>query len=647
MRRHHLPHYVSWIAGVLAILVLGVVFAETYRTVPYLETSAATEAAQEVAEPQLISSIAVGINVATDPEASFDGSGTGIQGDDVLSYRVRYGNTGTGDGEDITFAIPLPAGGTFVPGSIVVNGEVQTDSADGDLGRVGAGQVTIAFPRVPAFAVGQIAFAVKATGAVGSTLSTQVNLSGANIPSSTSNSVTNTITAEAPPEPEPEPEPTPAPEVVPEPTPEPAPAPEAPPPPTPTQAPAAPPVAPAAPPEVAPPPEPIAPPVEEPPVTITEPEVVTVQPEAPPVLGARFIGTIREASKRVVEFVAANEPQVQTTLLVVAPFIVVATPAIAGHIPLLPTMLYHFFSWIFSLLGVKKRRKPWGVIYDSITKRPVPLTVVRIFEKSSGSLVSTQVTDRQGRFAFLVKPGEYTLKVTKPAYVYPSAIVTQEKDAQYTNVDTGHSFTVVEGQPVRLNVALDPVDLKGRARTAGGLIYLGNAVRRGFRWIAVPVLLIGMLFAALLVGVDVSAFNVGSLLVYLFFLIFHLVFQAKHIKSWGTTFDSNTLEPVPLSLIQMIEPQYNRILQSRLSDYDGRFNFLPPKGAYTLRVEKGGYRFPSSAKEQRGPFKRWYRGDDFTIRKDEGFVTMDVPMDPDASVAPAQPTPLDNEPVQK
>ena len=54
-------------------------------------------------------------------------------------------------------------------------------------------------------------------------------------------------------------------------------------------------------------------------------------------------------------------------------------------------------------------------------------------------------------------------------------------------------------------------------------------------------------------------------------------------------FDFDNNQPVELVTLQLIDPQYSKVVMSRLSDYQGRFRFLPEPGEYTLKAHKQGY----------------------------------------------------------
>jgi len=63
---------------------------------------------------------------------------------------------------------------------------------------------------------------------------------------------------------------------------------------------------------------------------------------------------------------------------------------------------------------------PWGTIYNSKTKEPEELVIVRVFDAADNRLLEAKVTDKEGRFSFLVPPGRYYLTVRKENFIFPS-----------------------------------------------------------------------------------------------------------------------------------------------------------------------------------------------------------------------------------
>ncbi|MBT5820221.1 MAG: hypothetical protein HOI24_02070 [Candidatus Magasanikbacteria bacterium] len=62
---------------------------------------------------------------------------------------------------------------------------------------------------------------------------------------------------------------------------------------------------------------------------------------------------------------------------------------------------------LFIHLIQPKQPKGWGIVYDSESGEPLAKAVVRLFNKQYDKLVATFVTDRKGRYAFLVGPSVY------------------------------------------------------------------------------------------------------------------------------------------------------------------------------------------------------------------------------------------------
>jgi len=68
-------------------------------------------------------------------------------------------------------------------------------------------------------------------------------------------------------------------------------------------------------------------------------------------------------------------------------------------------------------IGLEAKRCPsYGLVRDAITRVPIDLAVVRLYEQGTNRLILTRVTNGQGKFFALPPPGVYTVTVTKPGY---------------------------------------------------------------------------------------------------------------------------------------------------------------------------------------------------------------------------------------
>lgn len=139
-----------------------------------------------------------------------------------------------------------------------------------------------------------------------------------------------------------------------------------------------------------------------------------------------------------------------------------------------------------------KRRRLWGIVYDARTKQPVELAVIRLFDQEHHKLLETRVTPKSGRYSFLAEPGVYYLEITKEGYHFPTRIVTQSIDNEYTNLYHGEIIHLRTGQSL---IAPDiPID------TEAGDVARANFFRRNIFPILDKARLPSLLLALLLAG---------------------------------------------------------------------------------------------------------------------------------------------------
>ncbi|KXK09996.1 MAG: hypothetical protein UZ20_WS6002000077, partial [candidate division WS6 bacterium OLB21] len=71
---------------------------------------------------------------------------------------------------------------------------------------------------------------------------------------------------------------------------------------------------------------------------------------------------------------------------------------------------------LYALAWIKDRKRylPWGIVYDSRNKKPIPFAVVRLYQE--GMLVVERLTDMSGRYGMVADPGSYNLVVEHTDY---------------------------------------------------------------------------------------------------------------------------------------------------------------------------------------------------------------------------------------
>ena len=235
---------------------------------------------------------------------------------------------------------------------------------------------------------------------------------------------------------------------------------------------------------------------------------------------------------------SANKTIAAPTLTAVA---IVNTAVAVGSAGVNATILLHYLASLFTepfLLLTRKRRKPWGIVYHALSKRPVDLALVRVLDAVSGKIHASRVTDRDGRFAFLVEPGSYRLAVTHPRFAFPSTYLTGKRsDTAYDNLYHGDSFALEKkADAITANIPLDPKEeiQKDAVRTRGP--------RRGHAAVAY----VGPLLALGSFGISPTIPLGALLLVHLgTLLLFRRIARPRKPKTTGVVQDAATHQPVP------------------------------------------------------------------------------------------------------
>ncbi|MEK7648498.1 MAG: PKD domain-containing protein [Patescibacteria group bacterium] len=339
---------------------------------------------------------------------------------------------------------------------------------------------------------------------------------------------------------------------------------------------------------------------------------------------SKIIAAVNEQVKETVE---VAQSALQTTAVAAAPVVAVANPAVLTNTVNWYHYLNHLFSWLFSILGFRKRRKPWGVVYDAAAKEPIDLAVVRLFDKKTNKLVETQVTDKHGRFSFLTTPGTYSLSIAKPPYTFPSTIVTKTVDGEYANIYRQQDITISNpDQVMSMSIPLDP---PSRERVKG--LTPVQQVNQFLKQHSSGSLIVGLVISAALAFYTPGVVNGTLFVLNGIYVFFQLTIMGRTEKPWGIVFSAATLEPVPLAAISIIDAKENKVLRTRLTDYYGRFNFLTPPGMYSVLVSKDAYQFPIPESMNIPKYHHIYRGGTMRIKKEKGYIKINVPLIPKSS----------------
>jgi hypothetical protein len=183
------------------------------------------------------------------------------------------------------------------------------------------------------------------------------------------------------------------------------------------------------------------------------------------------------------------------------------------------------------------------------------------------------------------EPGKYYLSVTKPGFISPTNLLRSEtQDTKYMDLYHGEAIAVTAKDAVlTANIPLDPAEKKSLAFSEVIRSYLLRNLR-------LIVSYVGMILAFVVVLIIPTAITIGCLILHiLFFLAFRRFIVPAKPKSWGIVYDARTKAPLSSSVVRIFDLKFNKLLETQVTDSNGRYSFLVGKNEYQLLTEKPGY----------------------------------------------------------
>ena len=260
-----------------------------------------------------------------------------------------------------------------------------------------------------------------------------------------------------------------------------------------------------------------------------------------------------------------------------------AAPLAAEEAILLPIRLW---GLILVGLGIRKRGRPWGTVYDSVTKQPIDPAFVTV-KDGNGKVVAESITDLDGRYGFLLPDGTYYLSVKKTNYEFPSQKMSgKTSDELYSDLYFGEPVMVKGGQVLDKNIPLDQknFDWNEQAKKERNVMLFHSKNERTWAVASSYIYGVGLAISVIDTIAKPTYYNIAILVVYALILAF-LEFGLKR-KKLGVVFDKITGEPLSYAIIHITTPDHSVVLRSTACDAKGRYYCIIPKGEYCVEIER-------------------------------------------------------------
>lgn len=235
---------------------------------------------------------------------------------------------------------------------------------------------------------------------------------------------------------------------------------------------------------------------------------------------------------------------------------------------------------------LREKRSFWGIVYDSVSKQALDPVKVSLVYADSGKVEGSCITDLEGRYGFLARPGRFKILVQRTNYEFPSKIVPGEKDGIYTHLYHGEFFEIYsESEVVAPNIPMDPKGSDWNQKSKAGFVHTYFYFRLFLEKFLAVVLWLGFFSVAgisILTGFKLR-FAVYGLAVY--FLIFVLELVMPKMRLWGHVAEAKSGLPVLGLRLKLFNPKLpNIVFGSAVTRDDGRFFLRSNPGKYLLEV---------------------------------------------------------------
>ncbi len=268
-----------------------------------------------------------------------------------------------------------------------------------------------------------------------------------------------------------------------------------------------------------------------------------------------------------------------------------------------------------SILGFRRKKRPWGTVYDSITKQPLDPAYVEL-NNLDGGVSSTSITDIDGRYGFLVSSGKYTLKVGKKDYIFPSVkLEGKSKDSFYDNLYFGGTINKKDDDEIiAKNIPMDPIGFNWNEFEKSKnkeLLKFYSRTELFISEVSEVIFFAGFIFSLLATYLNPSSFNIIVLIVYVFIL--GISFWGIKPRPPGFLIKKKSGQPISFGVVRLFSSSLKREVSHCVASETGRYFLLTPNGQYFITIEE---------KIGEDKYREIFKSDDFEVKK--GFVNKKI-----------------------
>lgn len=264
---------------------------------------------------------------------------------------------------------------------------------------------------------------------------------------------------------------------------------------------------------------------------------------------------------------------------------VVTQPAVVANVVSIPLRLWNLIPvW----LGLRRKKRPWGTVYDSVTKQPLDPVYVSL-RNQEGNVVATTVTDLDGRFGFLVPPGRYFISARKDDYVFPSQKLSGHmQDDLYNNLYFGEEIVISGDEDLVIkNIPMDSKTFNWNEFEKSRNKSLMRFYSRRELFLARSANILFWIGFAISLG---ALFHTPTTLNDVLFGVYALVLLLRSLgvkpKKPGYITERATGFPLSFGIVKVVSELLGKEIAHTVIGKTGKYYLLVPRGTYYVTIEK-------------------------------------------------------------
>ncbi|MCX6797080.1 MAG: carboxypeptidase-like regulatory domain-containing protein [Candidatus Doudnabacteria bacterium] len=247
---------------------------------------------------------------------------------------------------------------------------------------------------------------------------------------------------------------------------------------------------------------------------------------------------------------------------------------------------------VFVVLGLRKTRKFWGIIYDSKTRQPLDPVMVKLVSAGNNRESQNCITDMAGRYGFLVDPGKYKIIPKKSNYIFPSQIIPGSSDGVFTDLYHGEFFGISgESDVVAPNIPMDPAEADWNQNAKLKYVNTYPNIKYFFKLLIGTAFWLGFILDIIFLVKDFiknSTISNYWLVVLMagYLVLFFLNKAVPQMRLWGRVKINKSQEPLEGILLEVASFNWpDSVLAKTKTNSEGKFFLRVNPGKYLLRFK--------------------------------------------------------------